>query len=302
MWRFIENPFRYTKKNTLDNTFLKGSLGILIVSLLSILIISNNGFVNRFPLIENLISPDEMEEEKKRYWGNTITYIENLNVSEDAKNVIFMGNSHANDLSYAIIDNGFKEKITFLPTSSKCYNFGTPKKLEFKRDCESLKKNNLQHQAWKNANYIFLHDNWSVLDINNLNSFLEEIRNLTDAPIYVFGPKLTFRRPALKIVHSAKQQTVVGINNHSRDFSNLAERDYINNELIKYFKLMAKDRNIHFINVLKIQLEDDLQKIEIISPKTEKLLYFDSEHFTEEGASEFGERLKAKHPELFQLN
>ena len=128
------------------------------------------------------------------------------------------------------------------------------------------------------------------------------IRELTNAPIYVFGPKLTFNRPALRIIHSSKYNTVEAINSYAKKFANLDNRHLISLKLNRHINTeQFKKERIYFIDVLKIQCGDDFSRGEVISTNA-KLLYFDSEHFTLEGATEFGKKLKIAHPKLFELN
>ena len=46
----------------------------------------------------------------------------------------------------------------------------------------------------KLVDVIYLHDNWPKLDLKSLRRIIDKsIRKLSDAPIYVFGPKMIYK-------------------------------------------------------------------------------------------------------------
>jgi len=302
MWKFIENPFRkYKPAYKRDLVLVWVPICMILICLTSWNIIYTKGYINRFPAFSQLMSNEELQNQKRQYWRNTTSTIEFANESiNNSKKIIIMGSSHANDLTYALINNGLKANITFLPTGHRCYNFGSALKKEFTQDCKQRKLKNFNNKAWKDADSIYLHDHWPILDLDNLRVFLAEIRAVTNSPIFVFGPKLTYSIPALQIVYSSKKNTTSGINNFAKQFSQIKERDNINQELKKLFSDdYFKSQKIYYVDILSAQCDETLDKCNIISPVDGQLLYFDRGHFTENGASELGGKLKSLYPKLF---
>jgi hypothetical protein len=300
MWKYIENPFRRSRQKKKETVFIWLPISIALFFLISWVIRINEGYPNRFSEVTNFLTKEELEKEKLRYWVNTSSKIKKIKSSKSDKKIIIMGNSHANDLTYALIDNGLNADVTFLATSSHCYNFGSPTKDKYINECLELKIKNLGYKEWENTDAIYLHDNWKKLDLNDLTIFLNEIRAISDAPIYVFGPKLTFSVPVLKIIHSSKSKSTHEINKYSKKHSKIDNRKYINNELIAYLNSdYFKNIDVNYIDILRLQCGSEYDSCKIVSTHNSKLLYFDKEHFTEQGAYEFGEKLKEAYPDLF---
>lgn len=293
IWKYVENILRNPKRN-LKNL----SIGILISASFSIITITTDGFSNRYPLLKSLITIEELKNEKDRYWTELHYKIKDLDKYD--KETIIIGNSHAIDLSYAFIENNIKTKISFLQTDYRCYNCNKPIEKKDKNLCNDLNEKNFNHSAWKTASSIFIHDHWPVLDTTNLRVFLSKIRQKTKTPIYVFGPKLTFIKPALNIIHASKSTNINEINYFAFQQSKINDRKKINQNLIDFFKTYTPNTNIKYIDILKIQCGKHYNTCEIISSSTSKLQYFDLDHFTRDGSIELGKKLKTIYPTLFQ--
>lgn len=197
MWKYIERPFRYNKNTKSSDLFLLVLfLTGLMLSFASAHIWAHKGFPSRFPK-EYFMSEEELYLNRDRYWKNVskLTDIKILKGKNNHKNIIIMGNSHAIDLIYSLRENGSEINITFLPTTHLCYNFGTPLSSKHKQLCSKKLSENMSKIALLNADAVYLHDNWPRLDLENLKDRLVEIRKITKAPIYVFGPKMMYKRP-----------------------------------------------------------------------------------------------------------
>lgn len=306
MWKYIENIFRkstlkYTSISNLkiDNAWLMIASAVVIISIASINIWINKGYPDRFP-IESNMTTEQIKENTRRYWSESRDPAI-LNGTND-KNLIIMGNSFSIDLIYALRENGLKATITSLQTFAVCYNFGSPLEDEFNEKCLDRKKMNLENVNWSKADAIYLHDHWPKKDSNDLNNFLNEIRELSDAPIYVFGPKMVFKSTIPDIVHACRSSSPIEINNYAQDFAEVDDRSEMNNFLIDFFKEESyNNNNIYYVNILDV-LGNGKNRFDIISNKTSEFLYFDDSHFTHQGAKEFGEKLKEVKPHLFNLN
>lgn len=295
MWKFIERPFRYTKNPDSKVKFWLKFI-ILIGSVLGIGYFSqiNKGWPNRYPQ-EFFMSSQERNQNRDRYWEEFTDIIKNKKTEN--KNVIVMGNSHAVDLVYAFIENGAKLNYTFFNTWFKCFNFGTAIQKQDRKQCDQKRIKYFKDPAWKSTQAIYLHDNWAVLDISDLKARLQEIRTLSKAPITVFGPKMTYTKPVPSIVLS--HMRMASLNQYSQKFS---EFDYLNKVNIYAKKLIEESNipNLSYVDVLTVQCGMNKDNCEIISEENNEFLYFDKDHFTVQGAKEFGHKLKIKHPNLFE--
>ena len=50
-----------------------------------------------------------------------------------------------------------------------------------------------------------------------------------------------------------------------------------------------------------MQGEKDLDDFEVVSKRNLRFLYFDANHFTEQGSKEFDEKMKTNYPFLFDI-
>lgn len=308
LWKHIEKPFRDIPdiSQRPDYSLCWSPACSLILLFIASNVWGSNGWQWRYPK-EFFLTKDEISSERKRYWQDSSQQNKALlQRGAKHKNIIIMGNSHAIDLIYALRTNGFKDNIAFLPTSHLCYNFGTPALDSNRNSCLSRKTKNLVHSAWTNVDAIFLHDHWPKVNpdqlINevDLNKFLAEVRGITDAPIYIFGPKMVYTKAIPNIVHS--HMRLPSINDYGKKFQRDDFRKGTNDALKNMLNVEEyMNKNIYYVDVLKVQCGNSYDDCEIISKINSKFMYFDREHFTEQGSSEFGQKLKLEYPHLFSL-
>lgn len=303
MWHYVENTFRYRRKKTLkiDPVWITVPVVIGIISVASIAIWNNEGFAYRFN--------DQLYMSKEEILANRELYFEEyrkkgplIEGKPNSGHVIVMGNSHSIDLIYALRQNGFEAKITALNTLGKCYNFGESADKIAKKDCDKQKEKNLSDKNWDQVDAIYLHDNWSNWDAKGLKEILSRIRILSDAPIYVFGPKMTYNRHVPEIVKTITSNNPSVINKNADKFSRRFFKTNLNKKLTEEFKnTNYREKDIYFIDMFTIQGGKDLNQFEVVSKNNLKFLYFDNSHFTPQGSKEFGAKLKKKHPLLFNV-
>ncbi len=297
LWKYIERPWRLSRTDDVKThfTFIVPAL-MLLIAFAAANTWGYKGFPNRFP-DEFQLSKEELLKERHRYWSNNDKEII-INGKNGEDNVIVLGNSYGIDLIYSLRENGSNLNIKLLHTSPHCSNFGTlANKKDFLKKCEKTKKIIFAKRNWKDIDRIYLHDNWIVLDLAKLRTTLAEIRTLSDAPIYLFGPKMDYTKPVPDIVR--KHMRMSSINKFSQQF----QKSY-RIEQNKKLKLMLNDeyfraKNIYYVDMLSAQCGDSMKECEIISSENQKFLYFDGGHFTKEGAYQFGKKLKVNYPELF---
>lgn len=301
MWRFIEERFRRpsaTGGTTTPSVRFAAPALALVLSFVAANTWGHKGFPQRFPR-DFFMNSEEVAAERGRYWAATgvPTGLASY-AGTGASTVVVMGNSHAVDLVYALRQNGATANYVFLQTGYRCFNFGSPVTSEDDGYCADMKAANLSNPAWTKANGVFLHDHWARLDPADLHRRLLEIRRVTSASIYVFGPKMTYSKDPGEMARAHMRKAT--LNQFSQEFAHVKERVAINEGLKQMFDNQAmKQAGIFFVDVLLTQCGEDAGRCEIVSPADSRFLYFDAGHFTARGAAEFGAKLRSRYPALF---
>lgn len=298
MWKFVEPAFKTTTRK-IDVVWAWIPTSSLLITILAFSVWTHQGYPSRYGEAFTM-SEEEILANRERYWNGT--YEERLLNGTSNETVVFVGNSFSMDLMYAMRGNGFEAKILSLQTSHRCFNFtanyGDP---DSRQLCEELRHGILTSDVWAKAEAVYMFDHWPLVDLESLKGILTEIRALTKVPIYVFGPKMTFTRAVPYIVHQCRSASVYAINKFGQSYALKDDRIAVNNAIKDFFeKEKFKDQAIYFIDILEF-LPDANDNYEIVSSKTSEFLYFDGSHFTEQGAKEFGEKLKEHHPEVFEI-
>ncbi len=301
-FRYIEQPFRNPKLPVFHpGTFLP--LSVLSFSLLAILAtvtVAKDGYPDRFPQSLQM-SQEALFSERERYWNAFgKTSHSQLRINDSEHYVLIIGNSHAQDLVYALRQNGFPGNLEIIITPFKCFNFGVGSDPADDDLCQSARDRLLTSPLLSGAERIYLHEDFNGEWVADLLGFLNALRVRSPAPIYLFGPRLTFKKSVLQIAH--EHGRLSGLRDYAISQSFLPERENLNNKLLTVFsdqKLTNLD--MHFVDTLSVQCGAQRDTCDIVSSKTSGFLYFDNSHFTEQGAAEFGAELRAKHPDLFLL-
>ena len=213
-----------------------------------------------------------------------------------------MGNSHSVDLIYALRQNGYEGKITKLNSTGKCYNFGMTPTKGNDEHCAARLEENLNNENWKKVDAIYLHDNWPWLNVNDFRMIISKVRALSDAPIFVFGPKMIYTKPVPDIVGASRSISPDKINSFAKRFRT-RNRFNTNDDLIEEFNSIVYSKlNIHYIDVLNLSEENDKNKYWVVNPADTTFLYFDQGHFTKTGSRLFGAKMKAAHPYFFDMD
>lgn len=296
MWRWVEQPFRKPRQATTTRVFfIKFLLILAVVYLLAFVTQRNAGWPQRFPQAY-FMTEEEIKQNRDRYWSyfndETLTQTPPAN----SRKAVVMGNSHAVDLVYALQENDAKLDVTFFNSWHQCYHFGSAVEEQDRATCDQRLQRHLKSKAWQTADVVYLHDHWPLLDLPDLQARLAQIRELTDAPIYVFGPKMTYYKRVPDIILAHMRQS--SVNEYARQFSHKPFLSNLN------FRVHAMIRgidipNVHYVDLLEVQCGPEIDQCEVISAVDGGFLYFDYSHFTLQGAREFGAKLKQAHPELF---
>lgn len=305
MWYFIENTFRYPKRKNkkIDSVWFTIPTLIILIVVASGMVWKNEGFSSRFT-DELYMSKEEILDNRENYWQESNSENTVLKGEEGQGHIIMFGNSHAIDLIYALRSGGFKAKITSLQTGGMCHNFGTASN-EIHRDfCDKTRNYNLSHENWRKVDAIYLHDHWPIWDREGFQDIIRQIRNLSDAPVYVFGPKIIYKRQVPEIISSSKSIMPKVINNYAKKFAQKDLKISINNELIKEFidNTYYNENRIFYIDLLTLQGGENMDSFEVVSKDNLKFLYFDALHLTAQGSKELGEKIQAEYPNLFNID
>ncbi|MEE8574180.1 MAG: acyltransferase family protein [Thermodesulfobacteriota bacterium] len=314
MWRFVERPFRFKRgsaQSTKPDVIKFWAPGLAVaLALVAAVTLTSRGWPSRLPA-EFFMTKEQVKKEWARYWNDFHKDPEKVLMGTGGgRDIIIMGNSHAMDLVYSLRENGAKANFTFFNTTGRCYNFGaSPFRKMDKEHCEMTRAKNLSSNQWSTVDKVYLHDSWTRTKMKDLEEILREIRSLTDAPIYVFGPKMQFSKDVPEIIRKSMKKNApalervsiksASINSFGMRF--IDERRAPRNDILRTLlsgKEFAED-NFFFIDILTTQCGERVDKCEIISTENSKFLYFDKHHFTLRGAGEFGARLKRRYPEVF---
>ena len=302
LWRFIENPLRYSefKLHSLDGVWLWMPIAMGSITLVCTNIIQNQGYPERYSA-EFLMTEKEITANRDKYWqgaDSTHSILQGTN----NKQVLVIGNSISIDLIYAFKLNGFKAKITSLQTTHFCYNFGAAPVSAIDKDtalCKAIIEQNKKIGGWNRYQAIYLMDHWPKVDIVSLEKFLLDLRQLTPAPIFVIGPKMAFTKVVPDIAQNCKSASTLAINKFAQRYVD-SLRFGINSDLNWFFKDRSlHDKKIYYIDVLSMEANGTI--FPIVIGKTPTLLYFDKSHFTNAGSKRFGELLKKEFSELWQV-
>lgn len=303
MWYFIENSFRYrkVKKLNIDPIWYTIPSLILVVSIASGMVWRSEGVPSRFR--EQLYMPkEEIEANREMYFDEYREKGALLEGKPNKGHVMVMGNSHSVDLIFALRQNGFEAKITALKSLGKCFNFGGSFSENAEELCTNLKEKNLNNANWQKVDAIYLHDNWRSWDALGFRRIIKRIRSISNAPIFVFGPKLTYNTAIPEIIRLTNSMLPETINCKAIEFSHFKYKGGINRRLeLEFGDPFYAKIGVYYINFFEIQGGDQLDSFEIVSKKNLKFLYFDKSHFTKQGSKEFGVKLKREHPYLFNV-
>ena len=301
-YRLIEGPFR-NPANTIYQP--KAFMLMMVLSLAGLttfvaMTLSHDGYPDRFSGALQMNQGD-LYQERERYWSEFGLNDESkLQINDDPEYVLVIGNSHAQDLVYALRQNAFPGNLRTIITPFKCFNFGVGTLPSDDEMCNSRRQNLLASDLIKDANKIYLHEDFNGEWIIDLFDFLKSLRSTTDAPIYLLGPRLTFKKSVLQIAHD--HNSLEGLNEYALTQSFFPERKRLSQKLQNAFnEATLSALGIYYVDTLEAQCGGSFDQCDIVSSKTSELLYFDNSHFTTLGAKEFGAALKLRRPDIFQL-
>ena len=296
---FIEKPFRNSK---IRFNFLLNLILILffILIILNILIITNKGFENRFFINDQYkLDSQDYKEENLNFEVNY-----NYNNFDNRKNVLIVGNSHAEDLLEIFSQSDLSKQIYFNLTSPKkrkkdynyqiyyFYKFLTEKKaiIDFFSD-DFIKHLNYQYDK---SDLIILSSNYTQVDLEILNELIKILKKdnkkvlLFDSAIQQ-TTKLRLNRLDYFVFKNKQLPKKKELEKIEQEVFNDLENTILTNILIKD---IAQRNNIQLIERDNIFCEKKIKRCPVLTNEGYKI-YWDNAHITKKGAEFFAKKIES---------
>jgi len=289
-YRFVEKPFRSFDfiKNRSFIQILIGS--ILFFCSLSLVIIYNKGFENRYPKLSNF----SLDYEKYLREIRVLKY--ELGVpsfkDESKKNLLIIGNSHGRDLFniLKLNESSFLDyEFSILDTKISCLKYINNNKL-----CDkTLSK--LQEDILNQSNIILISTRYDDEDLLELKNIIKKLSTDNKKVILASNrPEFYFSNNNLTIIDEFFLQNKRLPNNDER--LELKEKYFLSikpklKKINTFIEQIAKDNQIDFIDTKELICSDQKRTCEFLTNSNSKLMY-DSSHFTVEGAKYLGTKVK----------
>ncbi|MGL4892335.1 MAG: acyltransferase family protein [Aeromonas veronii] len=302
----VESKFRHVIHKRQTTGYVKGLIIIFLVMCISFVpsatVYFGDGVPSRYPFVtmtNERISNEQLRYERSQDAGKILHLVPKTG---DEK-ILIIGDSFGIDLAYALYESGFKGDVSNFQKPAGCGNYGkTPADEMDANICKKSYDALVRYKDFDKYSKIFLHEALRVGNTIDFEKVILDLRSKTKATIYVYGPKVMYSKTPNEIIEIAMdehQPSIDGINNVSKRF-------YIEQLMVwndRYKEIVNGDKfkslNIHYVDSISVQC-GRLGDCNLISKDSNALLYFDQYHFTIDGARDFGFRLKAAHPEVFE--
>ena len=287
---FIEKPFR-NRKFISDKSFIKILL-VFIIFLVSIsfIIINKKGFENRFP------STSTFSLDYQKYLREISVLRYELGIPnymhEDKKNILIIGNSHAQDLFHAFklnekLFNNYEFSI--LNTQIHCLK-NINKNYKF---CDNKHMTKLEKKIFLESELILLSASYSEKDLYEIENIIKNLISLNKTIIIVANkPHFYFenRQSLIDKFFIENERLPNKDENFVLKKEYFLSRDKEIPERNSKLKLIAKKYKLLFLESLEILCDEKNQLCDFLTPEEQKII-FDDNHYTVEGAKYVGERI-----------
>jgi peptidoglycan/LPS O-acetylase OafA/YrhL len=298
----VEKPFR-NKKYKFKLVFFIITVSILILVSFNQIVIQNNGFANRYDQIyeKNNFFNHEL---KAQSWK----FIENENIQKfQSKNkikILLVGDSHSKDLFNAFIQN----KNLFGEYEFLRYGANNKDAIKFDKDLSNKKIDIFKKsQIFKNADIILISDYFDDDGaFSRLDYFLNSLKHkkrivlTSNSNVYDHGKKyknlynLTLFDYFLLKVN--KDMKLIDKNLSSSNINKINKFYFQNKKEKKVKKINDKIKQIANKHQIKLLIKQDFQcelikKICYGITNDGKKIFYDSTHFTLDGAKFFGKKI-----------
>lgn len=285
----IEKPFR-DKKKVSNHLFLKIIFtAISIISVLAIVIIKNDGFQKRFPSTKNFSTDYQKylkeSRELKYELGNPKFKYENK------KNILVVGNSHGRDTFNALyLNKSLFDKFEFsiLDTQINCLEDVFKEFLLCDR-----KMSNLEKKLLFESEIILISTSFRPIDLNKLETIIDNLKKkkkrvilFSQKPGFYFENYLTlvdeFFLEFKKLPDQEEKKRL-----EKKYFLTMSDKF---NETNLRLKQIADKKNIILFKKEKLFCDDLNKRCEFLTKNNRKIFY-DSYHYTTEGAKYLGKKI-----------
>ena len=291
-YKFIEKPFR-DKSFITDKNFIKVIFSFLLfLFLFSIIVISNNGFEQRFPNYKKFNTDYKFylkEIRLKKYELGNPQFVD-----PNRENILIIGNSHGRDTfnSLKLNENLFPNyEFSILDTQISCIN-----KIVSKFELCEKKMTRLEKQIFLDSDVILISTRYDDEDIYSLKKIIREIKAIdkkivltTQIPNYYFKNYFSLvdeffykykRLPSFeeKIKLEKKYYQTL-----KPDPKNINDR----------LKKLSEIENVNLLNKKDLLCDQRTEQCIFLTDKNEKI-YYDNYHLTINGAAYIGKIISRK--------
>ncbi len=290
-YHFIEKPFR-GKSISLNSFLVIIGIAYLILSIFSFSILQNKGFENRFPDIGKFSLDNQKYIKERRFYENKIG--SPLFKNTDKKNILIVGNSHAQD-----IFNSFYLNKEFFPNYQfsriKVDNLICFKKfLETNRICEIYASKKIQNLL-KSSDIVMIaqgyqeNDNsFEIMDkiITDLKKDNKKVILISQVPNFYFeNNRTSIDNFYFKYDRMPNPSELLSL---EREKFNLIPNSV--EKIDSILNLIAQKNNIKILNRKSLFCELTDKKCFILTSENEKI-NIDSDHLSVAGAKFIGRRI-----------
>ena len=312
---FIEKPAR-NQKYKFKSIFLLIIIFATLIIIFSYSVIKNDGFDKRFFITPTYsLSSLRYEEESKKF-ETDFNYDNYLNYSNINKNVLIVGNSHAEDLakvlSFSYLKNNFYFNLVSPKNREDNYNYQVRYFYDYLTSniskIDYFSGNFIEHldKQYKNSQIIILATSWNEEDYNSIEGILEILKK-DNKKLIIFDNALNstlyhklykFNRLDYFVFKKKKLPNSEELKKIEKLMYNDLQNKKVINEII--YKIAKK-------NLIKVIKREDifcnklLKKCPVLTKEGYKI-YYDYGHLTNEGAKFFSEYIEKNKLFLQYLN
>lgn len=196
-WRFIEQPFRVSRKITTKHAFICLSTSCLCLGLLAAAVVKTNGFINRIDP-HNLDLVNTSPFERGKYVGHNFWYMRKFDFpNKPGKKIVIVGDSFAQDFVNVVRENSYLENqnvVTFsLPL--RCFTYLQDPNLADQNITANFKNCRDEYSLAKGINLMQNSDvtifsfAWNSAQIGTIEAVRSGLKSEHQKKIIFLGPK-----------------------------------------------------------------------------------------------------------------
>jgi hypothetical protein len=213
----------------------------------------------------------------------------------DRVNGIVIGDSHATDIFNAFEYNDPKIFIKRRGISINCQPVVGERPFRNKSrsdECQRIFNKILNSGDLAGSDYIFFSARWEDWAAERIPETIQEIRKYSDAEIIIFGPTVEFSPEVPELIF--RHGSLTGLEEYINSFK-VQDVLLLNEKL----KKMSELHGFTYIDKISVLCGGGICPVFV--PGTDKLMFVDYGHWSNEGAAWFGKLLRQKYPELHNI-